>query len=69
MKKVLIMVSMVVAFAACNDSSTTETDAPKPGEPEATYVDSSAMNYEDSIKAAADKTAKDSAEAAHGHTH
>ncbi|MEO6135297.1 MAG: hypothetical protein ABIP35_09100 [Ginsengibacter sp.] len=70
MKRVFIMVSMIVALAACNDSSTTETVAPKQTETETTTtVENSKTNYEDSPKAAADKMAKNSVDAAHGHTH
>ncbi len=64
MKKVLFAFAIAVAFAACNDSATTEapkTDTPAVAAPATPAADSTAKPAADSTaKPAADSTKKDS---------
>ncbi len=70
MKKVFIIASLVcIVFSACSNNPNNTTDTPAATEQESVSADSSSMNYTDSTKVAADKMAKDSADAAHGHAH
>lgn len=69
MKKVFIISTLALGlFTSCSNNS--EKEATPPTETvQPIDAANSAVNSADSIKAAADKMAKDSADAAHGHTH
>ncbi len=70
MKKVFIIASLAcIILSACSSNSNNESDTSTQNGQGTMGVDSTSMNYTDSTKAAADKMAKDSADAAHGHSH
>jgi len=71
MKKVFIIASMActILFSACSSNSNNESDNSNKNGLETMGIDSTSMNDTDSTKAALDKMAKDSADAAHGHSH
>lgn len=67
MKKVIIITSLAcIVFSACSNNPNNASETPAVTEQKSMSVDSTRT---DSTKAAADKMAKDSADAAHGHTH
>ena len=69
MKKAFIIASLAcIVFSACSNNSNTESKTSPVTEQESMSTDSTIMNP-DSTKAKADKMAKDSADAAHGHSH
>ncbi|RWZ89428.1 MAG: hypothetical protein EO766_04310 [Hydrotalea sp. AMD] len=70
MKKVFIIASMAcIILSACSNNTNKESDASTQNEQETMGADSNNMSVTDTTQAAADKMAKDSADAAHGHTH
>lgn len=69
MKKVFLITTLVCGMlTACSDNKNTKTETPSP---EVTTVapDSASSISTESAKAAEEKRIKDSADAAHGHTH
>jgi len=69
MKKLFSVVLMGCLFTACTDNAQKETETTTVSEPAKMSGDSLTRMNADSTKAAADKRAKDSADAAHGHSH
>lgn len=70
MKKVFIIASMaVILFSACSNNPNKESETPAQNETETMSADTSAMVSPDSTVVDTEKAAKDSADAAHGHTH
>lgn len=67
MKKLFVIASMAIVLSACSNNSKNESETST--QQETMSVDSNSMNNIDSTKAVADKMAKDSADAAHGHSH
>lgn len=67
MKKLFFIASMAVVLSACSNNAKTESETAT--QKDTMVVDTNSVNNIDSTKAAADKMAKDSADAAHGHTH
>ncbi|MEJ7779277.1 MAG: hypothetical protein WKF68_06775 [Daejeonella sp.] len=72
MKKLFILITMSFGlFTACSSNANRETEAASGTEQEQMEMAADSTNpaFTDSAKAAADKAAKDSADAAHGHSH
>lgn len=72
MKKLFILTTMAFGlFTSCTSSANKETEAQSGTDQEQMEMPADSTNsaFTDSAKAAADKAAKDSADAAHGHSH
>lgn len=69
MKKLFSAVLVGSLLIACADDSNKAADSTTITEPATISNDSIMLMNADTIKTAADKRAKDSAEAAHGHSH
>lgn len=71
MKRVFIISALALGLlTSCSENSNKESESSSTETVEQpTNSNTNTINSADSIKAAADKMAKDSADAAHGHTH
>jgi len=69
MKKLFIVATLgCLIFSACSNSSNNSTDTSATAQ-DSLITDSISTSNADSTKAEAEKMAKDSADAAHGHSH